>query len=44
MRYPTEPVRIGCEVVYTSRKAKSECFDADVWIDDMPHFILVGGA
>lgn len=41
MRYPHEEIRHApCEVVYTSRKAKSTVFQADIWIDDKPHWLL----
>ena len=44
MRYPHESIPdIGCEIVYTSRKAKFGCIPADIWIDDMPHFLFNGG-
>ena len=44
MRFPTEPIPdIGCEVIYTSRKAKFGCMPAQIWIDDMPHFLFTGG-
>ncbi len=49
MRYPHEEITPPCEVVYTSRKAKAEFMSAlgrypDIWIDDMPHFILESSA
>lgn len=45
MRYPHEAVDMPCEVIYTSREAKAPVMARlerypDVWIDDMPHFIL----
>ena len=41
MRYPHETINnVDCEIIYTSRKAKSSCFHADVWIDDHPYWIL----
>jgi hypothetical protein len=44
MRYPSEPIPdVGCEVIYTSRKAKFGCMPADIWIDDNPHFLFSGG-
>ena len=33
-------VDMPVHVVYTSRKAKQKFFDADVWIDDTPQWIL----
>ena len=40
MRYPHEAItNVPCEVVYTSRQAKSKIIKADVWIDDSPHWI-----
>lgn len=44
MRYPHEPVDMPCEVFYTSRKAKAVAFDADVWIDDSPRWLLQDSA
>lgn len=52
-RYDTEPVRLGTmvdRIVYTGREAKRQFlrakFDADpqIWIDDMPEFVLHGAA
>lgn len=44
MRFPSEPVPdVGCEVVYTERKAKYGCMPADIWIDDRPHFLFHNG-
>ena len=43
MRYPQEEVRMRIPVVYTSRQAKMLCFKADIWIDDNPHFLVMGG-
>lgn len=40
MRYPSEPVEMPIEVIYTSRQAKADHFRADVWIDDAPHWIF----
>jgi hypothetical protein len=45
MRYPTEPISMPCEVVYTSRLAKGPHMAAlgrmpDIWIDDKPHWIF----
>lgn len=40
MRYPHEPIEMPCAVFYTSRKAKARAFDADIWIDDSPHWLL----
>ncbi len=42
MRYPSEEVKIPCEVVYTSRNPKRDYFQADVWIDDMPQAVFYG--
>lgn len=41
MRYPTEPIEDAppIEIIYTSRKAKADFYQADVWIDDSPHWI-----
>lgn len=52
MRAECEPVRIGCQVDrihYTDRKAKRPFMQArgymvQVWIDDMPEFIVVSSA
>lgn len=30
---------MGIDIVCCSRQQKSECHEADVWIDDMPHAI-----
>ncbi len=43
MRYPTESITVPMEVIYTSRKAKMEHAKADIWIDDQPHFLVMGG-
>lgn len=40
MRYPTEPIAMSIPVFYTSRKAKASAFNADVWIDDKPQWLL----
>lgn len=40
MRYPSEPISMPCRVIYTSRQAKAKHFDADVWIDDQPHWLF----
>jgi hypothetical protein len=40
MRHPHESIKMPCEIVYTSRKAKAIAFEADVWIDDSPHWLL----
>lgn len=45
MRFPHEAIEMPCEVIYTSRQAKAPFLAEigkypDVWIDDMPHFIL----
>jgi hypothetical protein len=40
MRYPHETIEMPCKVVYTSRRAKAKAFDADIWIDDKPHWLL----
>lgn len=48
MRYPSEPVQMPCDVIYTGRKAKAAHAQAvhqmafDIWIDDRPEFILLG--
>lgn len=40
MRRPDECVLDApTEVVYTSRKAKSSVYSADIWIDDSPHWV-----
>lgn len=44
MRFPTEPIQMPCEVIYTSRCAKGPHMAAlgrlpNVWIDDAPHWI-----
>ena len=40
MRRPDERVLDApAEVVYTSRKAKSSVYSADIWIDDSPHWV-----
>lgn len=49
MRYPSETIEMPCEVIYTSRQAKAPFMRdlgryPDIWIDDMPHFILEGSA
>lgn len=52
MRSASEPVRLGCHVDrvhYTDRKAKRPFMQAlglkvQVWIDDMPDFILASAA
>ena len=38
-----ERIKVGIPpvpVVYCARKAKKECWNADVWIDDQPNLIL----
>lgn len=44
MRYPHEPIEMPCPVFYTSRKAKAIAFDADIWIDDSPRWLLQDSA
>jgi hypothetical protein len=45
MRFPHEAItNIPCKVVYTSRKAKSVAFAADIWIDDKPLWLLQDSA
>ncbi len=52
LRTESEPVRLGCivdRVHYTDRKAKRPYMEArglsvQVWIDDMPDFILASAA
>lgn len=52
MRAENEPVRLGCHVDrvhYTNRKAKRQYMqarglDVQIWIDDMPDFILGSAA
>ena len=49
MRFPHEPIRMPCEVIYTGRKAKrpyslSIGLLVDIWIDDSPEFILANAA
>jgi hypothetical protein len=40
MRRPDEVIEnVPVEVVYTSRKAKSAMVQADIWIDDSPHWV-----
>lgn len=40
MRYPHEEIlNAPCDVIYTSRNAKNKFINADVWIDDSPHWI-----
>jgi hypothetical protein len=40
MRSPTEPITaVPVEVVYTNRKAKATVVNADIWVDDSPHWI-----
>ena len=40
MRYPNEPIEsVPIEVLYTSRKAKASCVQADIWIDDSPQWV-----
>ena len=40
MRYPSEPIESApVEVLYTSRKAKASCVQADIWIDDSPQWV-----
>lgn len=41
-----EPVdaSIGIPVIYTNRKAKKAAYQADIWIDDSPHWILQDAA
>ena len=41
MRYPNEAIYgLPIDIVYTSRKAKSTVFKADIWIDDSPAWIF----
>jgi hypothetical protein len=41
MRYPHETISSPpCDVVYTSRAAKSKTIKADIWIDDSPQWIF----
>ena len=44
MRFPDEAIQMPCPVVYTSRKAKAEFYQADVWIDDNPRWLFVDAA
>ncbi len=46
MRFPSEPLPdIGLDILYTSRKAKFAALpQANIWIDDMPHFLFNGSA
>ncbi len=49
MRYPSEPIEMSCETVYTSRQAKMSFMNSigrlpDVWIDDKPHWIFQASA
>lgn len=50
MRYPTEPVEMPCDIIYTGREAKAAHVQAlhgmafDIWIDDNPHWILRNSA
>ena len=40
MRRPDEAIiDAPVEVVYTSRKAKAAVVNADIWIDDSPHWV-----
>ena len=40
MRKPKEEITdVDARIVYTSRKAKSKCVTADIWIDDSPQYI-----
>ena len=32
---------LGIEVVYCSHQPKRSCWDADIWIDDMPEMIVL---
>ena len=43
MRYPSEPIDIDIEVVYTHRQPKYGVIPADIYIDDKPHFLFSGG-
>jgi hypothetical protein len=46
MRRPDEAIEVpGCEVIYTSRRAKVPFMAdrpgaIDIWIDDSPHWLL----
>jgi hypothetical protein len=45
MRRPDERItNVPVEVIYTSRKAKASATQADVWIDDSPHWIYQDAA
>ena len=40
MRYPNEPIEsVPVEVIYTGRKAKASCVQADIWVDDSPQWV-----
>ncbi len=44
MRFPHESIaNAPCEVVYTSRKAKYNFVNADIYIDDKPSFLFNDG-
>lgn len=34
-----DAARLGIEVVFTSGRQKATCFNADIWIDDLPVLI-----
>jgi hypothetical protein len=45
MRYPDELITgLNLPIVYTSRQAKMRHFNADIWIDDNPRWLLHGAA
>lgn len=49
MRFPSEPVEIACEVIYTGRLAKKPFMDGlgrkvGIWIDDNPAWVLYDAA
>jgi hypothetical protein len=46
MRRPDEQILDAppIDIVYTSRKAKSSVYSADVWVDDSPHWIYQDSA
>lgn len=39
MRHPHESVKMPIKVIYTCRQAKANHYQADVWIDDAPHWV-----
>lgn len=49
MRYPSEPTKMPCQIVYTGRKAKAKFvadngYKVDIWIDDDPLFLIEDAA